>query len=542
MQKIFICTVFILLIFRMNLFAIDQIGQWRCYEKSFTSSVEYANPLYEVKEFKAEFQSPCGRVKTIRGFWDGGREWKIRFCPDETGTWTFTTICSDEKNSGLHQITDSFECVRGRGQLDIYNHGVITHPKGSYHLTYADGTPFFWVACTAWNGALLSTEAEWDQYLEHRAKHGYSVIQFVTTQWRGAAANRLGQVAFTGCGRIQLNVDFFKYMDQKIQRINDYGLVAAPVLLWALPFGQGMELSPGYYLPEREAILLARYMVARFGGYHVVWILGGDGKYVDDLEQRWKNIGRGVFGDEHPGLVAQHPMGRSWIGQAYKDEAWLDIVGYQSSHSNAPERVDWINKGPMSQEWGQLPPKPIINLEPNYEEIRFKIKAVDVRNACWWSVFATPPAGITYGANGIWPWIREGDTILNHRHAPGVSPWYKSIDFPGSIQIGYLGNMLRQYPWWRLKPAPEILAEQPGEKKAHDFIAVVKTDSDDLIMAYVPGQLTVKLFNPRQLNYKGKWFDPVNNQYAPAKIGGGPELLELVVPGEGDFVLVLQEH
>jgi len=120
----------------------------------------------------------------------------------------------------------------------------------------------------------------------------------------------------------------------------------------------------------------------------------------------------------------------------------------------------------------------------------------DVRNAGWWSVFATPPAGITYGANGIWPWIREGDTILNHRHEPGVSPWYKSIDFPGSIQIGYLGNMLRQYPWWRLKPAPEILSEQPGEKKAHDFISVVKSDTDDLIMAYVPGQFAVKLFNP----------------------------------------------
>ncbi|MBN2356489.1 hypothetical protein JXO59_10270, partial [candidate division KSB1 bacterium] len=127
-------------------------------------------------------------------------------------------------------------------------------------------------------------------------------------------------------------------------------------------------------------------------------------------------------------------------------------------------------------------------------------------------------------------------------HEPGVSPWYQSIDFPGSIQIGYLGNLLRQYQWWRLKPAPEIVAEEPGENKAHDFISVVKTDTDDLMMAYVPARLTVKLFNRRKLNYAGQWFDPVNNQFSAAKPGGRLELLELVPPKDGDWVLVLEEN
>jgi len=541
-MKYLSCLFFILIMMFLlftDLFA--DVDLWKMFEQDFTSIKEYANPLYDVKEFNVTFKSPTGRVKKINGFWDGETNWKVRFCPDEIGIWTFSTSCSDEENTGLNDISGTFDCINQSGNLEIYTKGEITHPRGTYYLTYSDGTPFFWTACTAWNGALLSTEKEWDTYLQHRSEHGYTVIQFVTTQWRGCAANSRGQVAFEGSGYITLNVDFFKHLDSKVKRINDYGLVAAPVLLWALPFGQGMELSPGYYLPVREAVLLARYMVARYGGYHVIWILGGDGKYIDEFEQRWKNIGRGVFDDEHPGLVTMHPMGRSWTGDAFADEDWLDIIGYQSSHSNSRRTVDWINKGPMANEWYKLIPRPIINMEPNYEQIGFRITDTDVRNACYWSIFATPIAGITYGANGIWPWLREGEKILNHRHDPGTSTWRESIDFPGSIQIGYLAQFIKKLKWWRLKPAPELLVEQPGDKQFNHFISVVKTENNDLILAYVPVKSTFSLYNTQRLEYTGQWFDPVSNKYSKAEINCKDGLLEITSPNDADLILILKK-
>lgn len=531
----------IFLIVTSTLFAAELVEQWGVYETAFTSSVTYENPLYDVKDFKIEFTSRSGRSKTINGFWDGGDSWKVRFCPDELGPWTFTTVCSDKDNSGLSGVTGSFECRKNANALLIYQHGAITRAKGDYHLMYADGTPFFFVACTAWNGALRSNEEEWDYYLQHRADHFYNVIQFVTTPWRGCETDREGQVAFSGSGRIKLNVDFYKRLDGKIKRINDYGLVAAPVLLWALPFGDGRHLSPGYYLPQDEAILLAKYMVARYGGYHVIWILGGDGRYVDEYEQRWKNIGRGVFGENPPGLVAQHPHGRSWIGGAYADAEWLDIIGYQSSHSNNQATVDWINKGPMAQQWDKLPARPIINLEPNYEEIRFLITAQDVRNASYWSLFATPMAGIAYGANGIWPWLYEGERILNHRDPGGVTSWRKSLDFPGSIQIGYLSQFIQSLEWWTLKPAPHILVEQQGDAQFNHFISVMKNDKDETILAYVPVPTPVKLFNPHMISYAGKWFDPVNNTYAAADVKQEGGVLLVTHPGDADLVLILKQ-
>ncbi|MBN2090004.1 DUF4038 domain-containing protein [candidate division KSB1 bacterium] len=511
------------------------------FETQFQSDKSYENPLYDVKSFIIHFKSPAGRLKNINGFWDGETKWKVRFCPDELGTWTFTTDCSDEKNLGLHRQSGAFECIRHQNKLDIYTKGAIIRPKGAYHLTHADGTPFFYTACTAWNGALRSTDEEWPVYLKDRVENGYNVIQFVTTQWRGCEANRLGQVAFEGCGRITLNVDFYQYLDKKVDAINEFGLVAAPVLLWALPFGAGNYLSPGYYLPEREAILLARYMVARYGGHHVIWLLGGDGRYIDEFEQRWKNIGRGVFGDEHPGVVAQHPQGRSWIGNAYRDENWLDIVGYQSSHSNAQPTVDWINKGPMAQEWDKLPARPLINLEPNYEEIRFKITAQDVRNASFWSLLATPIAGITYGANGIWPWLREGENILNHANALGTHPWHESIKFPGSVQIGYLAKFFRKLEWWRLRPAPELLVEQPGEQVFNHFLSVAKTDDHHLIVAYLPVQTTIRLYNAFNHYFEGEWFHPVKNIYLKAKIIQKPGIIEISSPENSDLILVLRK-
>ena len=518
----------------------DQAIIWMKYELSFTSQKSYDNPLYKVSRFYAEFQSPSGRKHQVNGFWDGGQTFRIRFAPDEIGEWTYQTFCSDTENSGLHEQSGTFSCEPNSRKEDIYRRGSLTRPKGTYHLTHQDGTPFLWVACTAWNGALKSTEKEWDDYLQHRVENNYSVVQFVTTQWRGCETNSQGQTAYENGAQLSVNPEFFQYLDQKVDKINEYGLIAAPVLLWALPVGEGRHLSPGYSLPLNEAVLLARYIVARYGGNQVVWMLGGDGRYAREYEQRWLEIGRRVFEDNPPGLVAQHPHGRLWIGDNHAEEEWLDIVGYQSSHSNKQGTVDWINKGPIANRWPNLPARPVINLEPNYEEIHNAITDEDVRNASYWSVFATPIAGITYGANGIWPWIREGEKILNHRQPKHVSTWRQSIHFPGSLQIGYLGNFLQQFDWWQFRPANERLVEQPGEDQYNHFISVMETLDKKVILAYIPRESTLKLFNPHHWEYEGRWFNPRDNTYSEAVLKTTEGQISTEVPGSGDWVLVLR--
>jgi len=515
---------------------------WMKYEITLTSEATYENPLYELDSLYAVFTAPSGKTHRINGFWDGGQTFKIRFAPNELGNWSYTTTCSEKNDTGLHDITDQFACITNNSDLEIYQRGSLIQPKGTYHLAYGDGTPFFYTACTAWNGVLKSTEEEWDTYLQHRVDHNYNVIQFVTTQWRGGDQNSLGQVAYESNGRLTIDPAFFQHMDQKVDKINSYGLIAAPVLLWALPVAAGRELSPGYSLPLEEAVMLARYTVARYGGNQLIWILGGDGRYAHEYEQRWLEIGRRVFADNPPGLVAQHPHGRLWIGDNHAEEHWLDIVGYQSSHSKEQPTVDWINKGPIAGRWQHIPARPVINMEPNYEEINNVITDEDVRNASYWSIFATPIGGITYGANGIWPWIREGETILNHRQPDHVSTWRESIDFPGSLQIGYLSEFIQQYDWWNLRPANELLAHQPGVEQFNHFISVVQSLDKSQILAYVPHGDKIELYNPLDHTYQSQWFDPRKNVYQSAEIAIEQSILSATPPDEQDWVLVLTKE
>ena len=536
-----VSLIVLIFLLKLNLQAKDA-KIWMKYEIRFESEKIYNNPIYDVKDFKITFTSPSGQTLNVNGFWDGGKNWMVRFCPNETGTWKWVSYCSDKKNSGLHNKEGEFNCELNNINEDIYKRGAIYHPKGKYYLAYNDGKPFFWLACTAWNGALKSGDEEWDFYLQQRKNNNYNVIQLVTTQWRGCDKNAEGLVAFKGCGYIKINPEFFKRIDRKIDKANEKGLIVSPVILWALPFGQGRYLSPGYTLPIEEAVLLAKYIVARYQGNHVVWTLGGDGKYYGSLEDRWKEIGRQVFSGIDHAPVTLHPHGSSWIGEEYAGEDWYDIMGYQSSHNNGERVVNWINKGPMTQMWDKLKPMPYINMEPNYEEIHFKITDKDVRNAGYWSIFATPLAGITYGANGIWPWLAEGELILNHNFAPGVSSWRKSIEFPGSIQMGYLFGFINRYEWWNFFPANKLLIEQPGEEVYNHWISVVKTVDNSTIVSYIPVKCNVKLRNLNNFVYSAKWFNPVENSYSDAEIIQKDGIISFDQEFENDMLIVLTKE
>lgn len=538
-----ISMLYSLLFFCATLFAQDA-SQWMKHEIAFTSEKEYNNPIYDVKDFRIAFTAPSGKTKVVRGFWDGGKTWKVRFLPDETGSWTWKSQCADDKNAGLHNQQGSFVCKPNSKKDAIFQKGGLTHQAGKYYLSHADGTPFFWMACTAWNGALKSTDEEWQYYLNHRLKNNYNVIQLVTTEWRGCDKNAEGLTAIEGTGYIRINPEFFRRIDQRIDEANEKGLVVSPVVLWALPSGQGRHLSPGYTLPLEEAVLLAKYIVARYQGNQVIWTLGGDGKYYDDQEVKWKEIGRRVFNDIDHAPVTLHPHGSSWVGEIYAQEKWYNLMSYQSSHNNGERVVNWINKGPMAEMWSKLKPMPYINMEPNYEEIGFRITAKDVRNASYWSLFATPIAGITYGANGIWPWLAEGEKILNHNDKGGVTGWRKSLDFPGSIQMSYLAQLFQKLEWWKLYPANELLVNQPGNTTFNHWISVLKKDDNSEILVYVPEKSTVGLFNPEGFVYEGKWFNPVTNAYSDAKIrqseAGKGGKIEVEQNFDNDMILILK--
>jgi Protein of unknown function (DUF4038) len=59
-------------------------------------------------------------------------------------------------------------------------------PNGHYFVR--DGKPFFWLGDTAWTISTSYTPAEAEEYLEHRARQGFTVINVMMVLREGLEA------------------------------------------------------------------------------------------------------------------------------------------------------------------------------------------------------------------------------------------------------------------------------------------------------------------------------------------------------------------
>ncbi len=510
----------------------ESVSQWGRWQGAFTSS----GPASPESDLKVELTSPTGRKAVVDGFWDGGNTWRARFMPDEPGKWAFNTISAD---SGLNGKSGQFDCGKAKSKHAIFKNGPVRISKNGRHLAHADATPFFWMGDTAWNGPLLASKADWEIYLKDRAAKRFSVIQFVlTAPWRTAPTDELSQVAFTGKEKVQVNPKFFQRMDERVDAINEKGLVAAPVLLWAI---SGDE-NPGHSLPEDQIIKLEKYMVARYSAHHVVWIPGGDADYSGANGEKWRRIGRAVFGENKRAPVVLHPGGMAWPWDDYKSETWLDVAGYQSGHGDDGPTLAWIHSGPPAKKWRDKPSRPMINLELPYEDhVAYQSKQPhtdrSVRRAAYWSLLNTPTAGITYGAHGIWSWEKSTGEPLNHKGTGIAKPWQVAMKLPGSVQMGHLAKVFTGMPWWLLSPAQELLMKQPGADDPSKFVSAAQTEDGNFAVLYLPVGGDVDIKAAKFLDgYRAYWVDPRSGGQIRAFIAGSTTFH---APNTDDWLLVI---
>ncbi|MBD3292812.1 MAG: DUF4038 domain-containing protein, partial [Armatimonadia bacterium] len=265
--------------------AMAGVQPWSVHEVELVSDVEYER-LPDVHP-TVRWLSPTGEDHRTDVFWDGGGTWRARFAPGQIGRWRWRSRC--EEDPSLDGQGGEFECVEAPDDVG----GPLRVGEDRRYLERSDGTPLFWLADTAWNGALRATDDDWVQFLALRREQGFTAVQFVTTQWRGWPEARI----FDDADGLDVSLPAYQRLDRMLAMVNEHGLVAAPVMLWTLT-----ESDPGQTLSEDNAVRLCRYMVARWGAYDVVWLLGGDGRYQDTYE-RWRRIGRAVFGDHSERLV-----------------------------------------------------------------------------------------------------------------------------------------------------------------------------------------------------------------------------------------------
>ncbi|MDW6065895.1 DUF5060 domain-containing protein [Streptomyces sp. FXJ1.4098] len=118
-----------------------RVERWDVYELRLTGP-QAGNPYQDVT-FGADFRHRH-RVVPVEGFYDGQGVYRVRFMPDRTGPWTYTTR-SDAAELDGH--SGELTCVAaGPG-----NHGPV-RVSGPRRFRYADGTPYepFGTTCYHW--------------------------------------------------------------------------------------------------------------------------------------------------------------------------------------------------------------------------------------------------------------------------------------------------------------------------------------------------------------------------------------------------------
>ena len=202
-------------------------------------------------------------------------------------------------------------------------------------MTYADGTPAFLVADTAWAMPFRATLDDVAEYARDRAAKGFNAVFLMTVQPDMDAVGPTGRNVDGGfevgfhdlpSGHLnKINIDYFRYFDRICDVLLGHGIT--PVLQPVFHgYGWKGQRVAGPVVPPEEVA----------GGIEVhTW---------DDYAQ--------------PTGLHYRPHSRS---RAHQDADWLDFQSCQTGHDgdHVPDRLATM--------WMYQPVKAIMNGEPTYE-------------------------------------------------------------------------------------------------------------------------------------------------------------------------------
>ena len=516
---------------------IPIIAKWGRFEQAFRSTVIYSNALQDAS-LKVQFTSPLGETSEVDGFWDGGRTWRVRFAPDLPGRWRFKTSCLDAANDGLRNQTGAFLCSAPIGPTRFHKHGPVRISRDHRHLEHADGTPFFWLADTVWEGARKAELKDWEFYAGTRASQRFTVAQWAVAPGEDVKK----QSAYSGFPeRIAINLDFFKRLDVRLEVLSQAGILSAIAPL--AEFRPQANVAPA--LTDDQAELLVRYVVARWGADPVAWLLAFEGESTGKNVGRWKRIGQAVFGARTHAPVVLYPGETQWVFDEFRDQAWVDVFGYQSVTDVTEDAVKWAVAGPFAAEWTKEPTRPLITFAPCESGVARqsgkRFTADDVRHAVYWGLLMAPPAGVSYSGQGVADWDLSFGSGAEGTKATDLPMWRKSLFMPAAKQMSALAKLVNSVDFWKLRPQPKVVALQPGDASPRKFIASASADPNTLSLVYVPEDRSadVVLTALPQSPSVG-WLNPRTGESNPAVavVSGGT--CQFPTPDPGDWLLVVK--
>ena len=240
-------------------------------------------------------------------------------------------------------------------------------------------------------------------------------------------------------------------------------------------------------------------------------------------------------------------IGALIVGDSVREslrERALERLGWVSAAMEAQDRTfTWLLEGPLTTAWTNQPYRPFLNLEPPYENhLAYQSKEPhtpeSVRRAVYWSLLSAPTAGVTYGGHGVWGWDDGSKPPTDHPNTGTPLPWKKALTMPGAEQMGFLADFMTSIDWWRLRPTPNIVVNQPGKTTPKKFVVAASTDQRDVVLLYVPEERTVEvLLESLPSSPQITWFNPRTGEKSPAVAVVTANTCQFPTPSEGDWIM-----
>lgn len=514
---------------------VRHVSLWSVYEIELHTKHHYENPFLQAK-VSATFTGPGKVKKTVKGFWNGGDTFCIRFTPMIPGKWRYRT---SSKDPGLNNKTGYFICTKTNKEVCGFRRRDKDHP---YHFIYDDGTHYFLFGTTYY--AIISNvkgHGSWKEAIDGIHKIGINKVRFKTCFIHGDkhGAHYPSSSPY-GETHDQLNINHFRLIDTIVQDLLQKGITADLIL-----FSSGSQNFGTLQQDERYV----RYMIHRYAAYpNVIWCLSNEWNYTGKDKDYWNRLGM-IIRKEDPWMnnkgnlrmLSTHQQTR--IDFQFFDAAWPTFAciqygvrnkGYKKTDKNEWKPSGgtkyhhgdaWGNAGILFN-WGH--DMPVVNDEygyagePDDESAGDNITLTRKKHRqIMWGIYMAGGYGST------------GDKYF-YKNPPGRP--YFSADWHYIAEYGDIKNLIdffKKIPYWEMSSQNDLV--QSGNR----IYVLAKPGDEYVIYAANGGSFSLDLPSG---NFIARLYDPrTGNEEFLKKVTGLKES-SFITPENKDWVIDLKKQ
>lgn len=491
--------------------------QWKELTIELLADGHYANSYTDIDVYAIFSHDSYGEIRRP-AFWDGANSWKIRFAsPVAEGRWQWESFASETDDKGLHGRKGHFESATYSGDNPLIAKGLLRMSPAKRSVVHANGKPFTLIGDTPWALPWRATLEDANLYAKDRQSKGFNSALLMSfcpdTEAEGpdARATVKGFArAFEDIEEGHINqpiVSYFQYFDKLIEELITHGIVPVYQPIFQGYGWKGQKVL-GWDTQPEEYERYMKYLIARYGARHAIWLVGGDGDgrskgilEAGKITTEWDDYEQptGIHYNPFDTPSESHPNRFPHENKTYQDEEWLDFQWCQTGHGGEHQFYK------VEKMYDNLPVKAVANGEPTYEGIR------DPDNgAAWWQgheawgqFTSGGTMGVVYGAGGIWQWKINADEEGWPAWANSEISWRDAMQLKGSTYVGYMQKALEGLDLTDIERRPDLAGGKHCLAKAGKTFIVYLPEGGEVRLQELTDGLPVTWFNPKTAEFSG---------------------------------------